>query len=82
MYTNSNNQSSIKAVQRYRRVKTIVNKALETADLCGLKLNILVYDPQYHRLKEHYTAPDVKLDCITELSEARPNTTKSRQKYR
>ena len=39
------NKSGIKAVQRYRRVKTIINKAVETADLCGLKINVLVYDP-------------------------------------
>ena len=76
------NQASIKAVQRYRRVKTIVNKAVETADLCGLKLNILVYDPHFHRFKEHYTAPEVKLEALHKIAQDMPNTTKSKQKVR
>ena len=56
------NTSNIKAVQKYRRVKTIVNKAVEVGKLLGLKLNILVYDAHFHRFKEHYTAPEIKLD--------------------
>ena len=44
MLATKDNSASIKAVQRYRRVKTIINKAVEVGKLCGLKLNVLVYD--------------------------------------
>ena len=50
-----------KALKRYRRVRTIVNKAIETADLCGLQINVLVYDPRLHRFKEIYSDSRVKL---------------------
>lgn len=82
MPNTKDNQASIKAVQRYRRVKTIVNKAVETADICGLHLNILVYDPHFHRFKEHYTSTDVKLESLHKLAQDMPNTTKSKQKVR
>ena len=52
------------AVQRYRRMKTIICKAVDTANLCGLKINVLVYDPKFHRLKEHYTEARVKLEAM------------------
>ena len=56
--------SAGKAVQRYRRVKTIVRKAVETADICGLQLNVLVYDPKMSRFREFYTDVGMKLEAI------------------
>lgn len=76
------NASNIKAVQKYRRVKTIVNKAVEVGKILGLKLNVLVYDSHFHRLRENYTAPEIKLEAIHRLAEAIPNTTKSKMKLR
>ena len=71
-----------KALKRYRRVKTIVNKAIETADLCGLQVNVLVYDPKLHRFKEIYTAKQVKLEALPGLAADLPDCTKSKRKYR
>lgn len=58
------NNAASKAIKRYRRVKTIGNKAVDTADICGLQINILIYDPKLHRFKEIYTSKSVKLECL------------------
>ena len=74
--------AATKAIKRYRRVKTIGNKAVDTADTCGLEINILIYDPKLHRFKEMYTSENVKLESLPELTRMQPNNTKSRKKYR
>ena len=76
------NAASILAVQRYRRVKTIVNKAVDVADKFGLHLNILVYDPKYHRFRENYTSSKIKLESIHHLAGTVPNTSLSKNKLR
>ena len=43
-------------------LKTLTKKAMEVANKFDLKINVLVYDPAYHRLKEHYTDPIIKLE--------------------
>ena len=53
---------------RYKRMKTIISKARETAMNCGLKINIIIYDEKFHRLKENYTSIDVKLEQIHKLA--------------
>ena len=65
--------SAGKAVQRYRRVKTIVRKAVETADICGLQLNVLVYDPKMSRFREFYTADEMKLEAIFSVDNDQSN---------
>ena len=69
-------------MKRYRRIKTIINKALDTADVCGVEFNIIVYDPKLHRLKEHFTSNNVKLSTVHLLSKPLANSTKSRKKLR
>lgn len=76
------NAASILAVQRYRRVKTIVNKAVDVAEKFGLHLNIIVYDPKFHRLKESYTSSEIKLESIHLLADSVPNTSLSKNKLR
>ena len=61
MQSTNEKSAAIGAVQRYRRLKTITGKAVEIAKLCGLNLNVVVYDPQHHRLKENYTDDCIKL---------------------
>lgn len=39
-----------KAVCKYKRQRTIVNKILELAKVQELKLSLLVYDPKKHKL--------------------------------
>ena len=58
---------SKKALKKYRRLRTIVNKADETANGCDVMINVIVYDPKMHRLREHYSAPEVRLSNISEL---------------
>ena len=76
------NSAASKAIKRYRRIRTIGNKAVDTADICGLQINILIYDPKLHRFKEIYTSKNVRLDSIQELTKDKLNTTKTRKKYR
>ena len=64
MQSTNEKSPAISAVQRYRRLKTIIGKTVEVAELCGLHLNLLVYDPHFHRLKEHYTDSGIKLEAI------------------
>ena len=71
-----------KAIKRYRRVKTIANKAVETADICGLLISILVYDPKLHRCKEIYTSRSIKLEALQELAHDQITTCKSKKKCR
>ena len=71
-----------KAIKRYRRLKTILNKAVEAADICGLHLNVLIYDPKLHRFKENYTSTLIKLEGLKDLARDQPNFTKSYKKYR
>ena len=70
------------SVKKYRRIKTIVKKAVDTADLCGVNMNIIIYDDKFHRLREFYTSSAVKLEVIGNLMKDVPNTSKSKQKVR
>ena len=56
-----------KATQKYRRLRTIISKAVETAKLCNIKLNVVTYDPKLHRLKERYTHDDIKIKDVVKL---------------
>ena len=63
----NNNVTRGSVVQKYKRVKTIINKAVETADLCDIKLSVIVYDKKFHRLREFYTDNEVRLVSIHRL---------------
>ena len=39
-----------KAVCKYKRQRTLVGKMLELAEICELKINLLIYDPKLHKL--------------------------------
>lgn len=54
------NAASI-ALKKYRRIKTIVNKAEKTADICDVMINVIIYDAKMHRLKEYYSSNEIKL---------------------
>ena len=49
------NDNIIKATKKYRRLKTIISKVSNLAKMSNIKLNVLVYDPRFHKLKEIYT---------------------------
>ena len=82
MQSTDEKSAAVNAVQRYRRLRTITGKAVEIAKLCGLNLNVVVYDPQHHRLKENYTDDCIKLEALHLLAHDVPNNTKSRAKMR
>ena len=70
-----------KAMKRYRRIKTIINKAVELADLCNLQVNVLIHDPKINRFKEHYTTPDIKLEALKQLARDQLYPSTSRKRY-
>ena len=37
---------------------------MEAAQKCGIKINVVTYDEQLHRIKEHYTHDDIKLKDV------------------
>ena len=61
--------AAAKAMKRYRRLKTILNKAVETANICGLYFNVLIYDPKNHKFRENYTAELIKLESLKNLAQ-------------
>lgn len=71
--------ATTKALKRYRRIKTIINKALETDDKCGVHFNIVIYDPKAHKLREHYTSSNLKLSEMHLLREPMQIMTKSKK---
>ena len=50
--------------QKYRLVTTIASKAVEAAQKCGIKINVVTYDQQLHKIKEYYTHDDLKLNSV------------------
>ena len=52
------------AMTKYRRMKTLQNKVKELAEMCDLKISILVEDGQFHGIKEYYTDPSMMLENL------------------
>ena len=48
-------------VSKYRRQSTLVNKMLELSEQSQLKINLVVYDPKYHRMEEIWSHGDFRL---------------------
>ena len=55
---------------------------METADICGLHLNVLIYDPKLHRFKENYTSKAMKLEALPELARDQTQSSKAKKKSR
>ena len=49
---------------KYRRIRTIVTKSIQTVDKGNLKMAIYIYDKSTKRLKEIYTDESFKIDEI------------------
>lgn len=55
------------AVQKYRRMRTLVGKMVELADMRNLKINMLIYNPKFNTLEEIWTDKAAKLDQINKM---------------
>ena len=53
--------------QKYRLVTTITSKAVEAAQKCGIKINVVTYDDQVHRIREHFTHEDFRLKSVFQM---------------
>lgn len=47
------------AVQKYRRMRTLVGKMVELADLRSLKINMLIYNPKFNSMEQIWTDKSV-----------------------
>ena len=65
--TKNNKKVRQKAVCKYKRQRTIVNKMLELAKVQDLKMSLLVYDPKKHKLQEIVTDEEMKLSSINDM---------------
>ena len=53
-----------KATIKYRRLQTLIKKTVEVSQLCGISLNLLVYDKKFNRITEYHTDDTVKIESI------------------
>lgn len=54
-------------ITKYRRLKNLLKKSIEISSRCGIKINVSIYHPYYHKLDEHYTSEDFSHDDIQKL---------------
>ena len=55
------------AIQKYRRMRTLVGKIVDLAEMRNLKINMLVFNPRFNTLEEIWTDEAVKLDEINKM---------------
>ena len=57
---NKNNQ----AMAKFRRLKTIMRKIVETSKMCGKPMTLLVYDEKQNSIVEYFTHDSMKLEHV------------------
>lgn len=55
---------------------------METADLCGLQMNVLVYDPKMSRFREFYTSVEMRLEAIYSVCDDQPDASEPMANFR
>ena len=50
-----------------RKLKTIIKKIFELSWQCELMMNLQIYDPAMHKLKEMYTHEEITYEAIKEM---------------
>ena len=55
------------ALQKYRRMRTLVGKIVDLAEMRNLKINMLVFNPRFNTLEEIWTDEVVKLEGINRM---------------
>ncbi len=50
-----------------RRSKNLMKKSYELSVLCGLNVNLIIYDPKRHKMQEYSSNPNFTLEKINEL---------------
>ena len=67
-FTNDDANGKEFTVKKYRRQRTLVKKMIELSKL-GLKINIILYNPRFHRMEEIWSHGDFRLENVNELLE-------------
>lgn len=55
---------------KYRRIRTIVTKAVQTVDNCNLQMVLYIYDKSTQRLKEIYSHDNFQREQISQMIES------------
>lgn len=63
---------------KYKRLKNLVKKSLEISVQCGLKINVLVYDPRFHKVQEVHTNQQVSLQSLFDMIRGNKDLPKNR----
>ena len=51
---------------KFRRLKTIMRKMVQTSNMCGKAMSLIVYDKKLNNVVEYFTEESVQLDHIHE----------------
>ena len=65
-FTNDDANGKEFAVKKYRRQRTLVKKMLELSKM-GLKINMIIYNPRFHRMEEIWSHEDIKIEDVKQL---------------
>ena len=65
--TNSQSRKNVKS----RKLQQIAKKSLEAAFKCGIKINMVIYDPSTNRMEQRYTEDGFDLDKVNEIKRNR-----------
>lgn len=62
-----------KAVVKFKRIQTLARKCLGLSQHSDVKINLLIYEPRFHKLIQHYTDEEVALDVVTDMMDSKAN---------
>ena len=62
---------SRKAVVKFKRIQTLSRKCLGLALHSDVKINLVIYDPKYHKVTQHFTDDQVTLDAVRDMMDGR-----------
>merc|ERR1711907_187097 len=52
-----------------KRSKNLIKKCMELSTLCGLKVNMVIFDESKNRIQEFSSEPDFKVEKIVEMKQ-------------
>lgn len=58
-------EAANRALNKYRRLQTLIKKTYQLAEKCDLSLNLLVEYKSLNKIVEHYTHDSVKLSNVS-----------------
>ena len=76
IFTTHSEGKNNKAMNKFRRLKTIMKKMVQTSKLIGLPLSLLVLDKKLNKITEYTSESTIKLENIHEKMDLAKNVKK------